>query len=46
MTIFLYDDYNAMIRPCIVIGTVVPNFSRFAFKNGWKVIEVYDDFLA
>ena len=26
-----------------VIGTVVQNFGREAWRNGWKIIEVYED---
>ena len=26
-----------------IIGTVVQNFGREAFRNGWKIIEVQDD---
>ena len=25
-----------------IIGTVVQNFGREAWRNGWKIIEVYD----
>lgn len=40
------DDYNGVVAPegkRDVIGAIVPNFSRMARKNGWKIIEVYED---
>lgn len=41
--IVLYDDYNAAPRGGEIIGTVVQQFSRSAWKNGWKLIELYED---
>ena len=37
--ILLYDDYNRLIHRDGVIGTIVQQFSRKAWKNGWKIIE-------
>jgi site-specific DNA-cytosine methylase len=38
--IVIYDDYNANIaQDQNVIGTIRPNFSRSAFRNGFKIIE-------
>ena len=39
--ILLYDDYNAEIRDGAVIGTVRQTFASLAFKNGWKIIEIW-----
>ena len=39
--ILLYDDYNHHISGGDVIGAVRQTFSALAFKNGWKIIEVY-----
>lgn len=39
--ILLYDDYNAEIRAGAVIGTVRQTFASLAFKNGWKIIEIW-----
>jgi len=40
MKIALYDDYNKTIhKDGKIIGTVVQNFNRSAWKNGWKMIE-------
>lgn len=39
--ILLYDDYNHHISDGGVIGAVRQTFSALAFKNGWKIIEVY-----
>lgn len=41
--IVLYDDFNGMLRGGEIIGTVVQNFARTAWKNGWKIVEVYED---
>lgn len=41
--ILLYDDYNHHISDGGVIGAVRQTFSALAFKNGWKIIEVYDE---
>ena len=46
MKIIPYDDYNHKIPPPChwdYIGTVVQNFGREAWKNGWKLIEIYED---
>lgn len=38
------DDYNGNIPARQdVIGTVVQNFGRDAFRNGWKIIIIYED---
>lgn len=38
-----YDDYNHQLHiGGGIIGTVVQNFGREAWRNGWKIIEVYD----
>lgn len=36
-----FDAYNWKVGKDI-IGTVVSNFDRFAWKNGWKLIELYE----
>lgn len=41
MKIALYDDFNSCIRGGQIIGTVVQNFGREAWRNGWKIIEIY-----
>ena len=40
--IILYDDYNRLIHMGGAIGTVVQNFGRMAWRNGWKIIEIYE----
>ena len=40
--IILYDDFNGCIRGGQIIGTVVQNFGREAWRNGWKIIEIYE----
>ncbi len=45
-TIIPYDDYNGKIPPSDkwdVIGTVRQTFGVYALRNGWKIIEVYED---
>lgn len=40
----IYDDYNGHIPTRQdVIGTVLQNFGAEALRNGWKLIEVYED---
>lgn len=37
------DGYNKMIpNDPDIIGTVVPNFSRWGLTNGWKILEQKD----
>lgn len=38
--IYSYDGYNNKINKTNVIGTVVPQNSRWGITNGWKVVEV------
>lgn len=38
--IYLYDGYNNKIHKSNIIGTIVPQNSRWGITNGWKVIEV------
>ena len=41
--IALYDDYNGTIhRGGKVIGTIRQTFGQEAFRNGWKIIEIYE----
>lgn len=42
MRILLYDDFNHAVRPPRVIGSIRQTFAALAFKNGWKIIEVYE----
>jgi hypothetical protein len=39
----IYDGYNHKVHPPTneVIGTVVPQNSRWGLTNGYKLIEVY-----
>lgn len=43
MKILILDGYNHQIIEGGIIGTVVPNFSRWGLTNGSKIIEVYGD---
>lgn len=43
MKIFPYDDYNGTIHLGGLIGTVRQTFGQDAFRNGWKIIELYED---
>lgn len=38
--IYSYDGYNNKINKTNVIGTVVPQNSRWGITNGWKIVEV------
>lgn len=38
--IVIYDGYNDNIRWGGVIGTVVPQNSRWGLTNGYKIIEI------
>ena len=38
--VYFYDGYNNKINKTNIIGTVVPQNSRWGITNGWKVIEV------
>ena len=39
-----FDDYNHRIHPGLdFVGTVLPTWGNFAFTNGWKLIEIYDN---
>ena len=41
--IIVYDGYNNKIhRGGEIIGTIVPQNSRFGLTNGYKIIEVYE----
>lgn len=45
-TIQIYDGYNHKVHPPTnhIIGTVVPQNSRWGLTNGYKIIEVdYDE---
>lgn len=45
-TIQIYDGYNHKVHPPTnhIIGTVVPQKSRWGLTNGYKIIEVdYDE---
>lgn len=44
MTILLYDDFNHTIpKNQDVCGTVRQTFGAWAFANGYKIIEVYEE---
>lgn len=43
MKILILDGYNHQIIEGGIIGTVVPNFSRWGLTNGSKIIEVYGE---
>ena len=43
MKILILDGYNHQIIEGGIIGTVVPNFSRWGVTNGSKIIEVYGE---
>lgn len=43
MRIVLYNDYNHRFSYGNIIGAVTQTFGVSAFKNGWKLIEVYED---
>lgn len=43
MKIIPYDDYNHQLHIGGIIGTVRQTFGMDAWRNGWKIIEVYDD---
>lgn len=39
------DCYNKKVQSAEgggIIGTVVPNFSRYGMTNGWKIAEIYE----
>ena len=41
-----YDDYNGKVPPpdkMDYIGTLTPQFGALALRNGWKIIEVYEE---
>lgn len=38
--IYSYDGYNNKINKTDVIGTIVPQNSRWGITNGWKIVEV------
>lgn len=40
LNIYSYDGYNNKINKSDVIGTVVPQNSRWGITNGWKIVEV------
>ena len=43
MKMILYDDYNHRLTRPYIVGTVRQTFGAWAFTNGWKLIEVYED---
>lgn len=45
-TIIPYDDYNRKVPPSDkwdYVGTVTPQFGALALRNGWKIIELFED---
>lgn len=41
-----YDDYNGKVPPpekLDYIGTLTPQFGALALRNGWKIIELFED---
>lgn len=38
--ILIYDGYNHNVIKGDIIGTVVPNYSRWGLTNGYKIIEI------
>ena len=40
MEILIYDGYNHKINGGGVIGTIVPQNSRWGLTNGYKIIEI------
>ena len=40
LNIYSYDGYNNKINKTDVVGTVVPQNSRWGITNGWKIVEV------
>ena len=44
MKIIVYDDFNhAIPQRQDIIGTVRPTFGSGAPRNGYKIIEIYDE---
>lgn len=43
MKIVLYNDYNSRFSGAWIIGSVTQTWGASAFRNGWKIIEVYED---
>lgn len=43
MKIILYNDYNSRFSGAWIIGSVTQTWGASAFRNGWKIIEVYED---
>lgn len=43
MKIVLYNDYNSRFSGAGIIGSVTQTWGASAFRNGWKIIEVYED---
>lgn len=44
MRIVLLDDYNQRIPANQdIIGTVTTNWCEASLRNGWKIIEIYED---
>ena len=42
--IIIYDDYNSKFpKEQGIIGTITPQFGNTALRNGWKIIEVYEE---
>lgn len=37
------DDYNGRIELGDVVGSVTRTWGNSALRNGWKIIEIYDD---
>ena len=38
------DGYNSNLSGDDVMGTIVPQNSRWGLTNGYKIIEIYEDF--
>ena len=45
MRILLYDDFNHIVQAPNIIGTIRQTFSRLAFANGVKIIEIHDSIM-
>ena len=39
-----FDDYNCRLNVgAEFVGSVLPTWGNHALRNGWKLIEIYDD---
>ena len=43
MKTLLLDDFNSTFHPVYLIGTIMGNFGCSAFRNGWKIMYIYED---